>query len=72
MTQQAFYTPQDLVNRWRGTVTSGTLANWRSQGVGPAYTKLRGSVLYSAAQVEAWEASSMRGANDNPPAPVEG
>ncbi len=55
-----FMTPQELAARWRGAVTTGTLANWRSKGVGPAFTKLRGRVLYTLAAVEEWEASNLR------------
>lgn len=58
----AFLTPHQLVQRWNGVVTTGTLANWRSKGVGPAFTKLRGRVLYPLAQVQDFEATSLRGA----------
>lgn len=44
-------------------VTTGTLANWRSTGVGPAYSKTgdgpRGHVLYASADVRAY-AKTMR------------
>ncbi|EPO4312405.1 hypothetical protein ACUARG_005274 [Klebsiella pneumoniae] len=29
--------------------------NWRSQSIGPAYVKLGGKVLYSAASISEWE-----------------
>lgn len=37
--QSTYLTPQELVLRWNGAVTTGTLANWRNKGKGPAYTK---------------------------------
>ena len=60
-----FLTPRQLTDRWRGAITTGTLANWRSKGLGPNYVKLGGRVVYQLDQVEAWEAQNMRAANDN-------
>lgn len=57
-----FITPGQLAQRWKGVVTTGTLANWRSKGVGPSFTKLRGRVLYPLASVVDFEKTSMRGA----------
>jgi predicted site-specific integrase-resolvase len=31
-----------------------TLANWRSQGKGPAYYKLAGKVKYACVDIETW------------------
>ncbi|ANN86147.1 putative MerR family transcription regulator [Enterobacter phage Arya] len=63
--QSAYLTPQELVQRWNGAVTTGTLANWRNQGKGPAYTKFGSRVRYKLESVEAYEAKNMIGANDN-------
>jgi len=63
--QPAFLTPHQLVTRWNGVVTIGTLANWRCRQVGPSYVKLRGRILYRVDQVEAWEAKNNHAANDN-------
>ncbi len=41
--------------------SEGTLANWRSQGKGPRWTKPGGSILYDWADVYAWEASQPSG-----------
>lgn len=60
-----FLTPHQLAQRWNGVVTTGTLANWRSKRVGPAFTKLRGRILYPADKVAEWEAANMRAVNDN-------
>lgn len=50
-----YLTPEELVARFRGKITKRTLANWRSQGEGPDYTKIGGRVLYSVADVVAYE-----------------
>lgn len=60
-------TPAQLVQRWNGAVSIGTLSNWRAQGKGPAYLKFGRSVRYPLRAVELWERQNMHlvGANDN-------
>lgn len=41
-------------------VTLATLATWRSRGLGPAYVKIGGRVLYRREAVEEWEAKNTR------------
>ena len=56
MTAAAEYlTPAELVSRYKGTITIRTLANWRSTGEGPRYTKIGGRVLYPVDAVTEWE-----------------
>lgn len=50
-----YLTPAELSARWRGSVTVGTLANWRAKNRGPDYVKIGGRVLYPLAAVEDWE-----------------
>ena len=57
-----YLTPKELVDRYRGTITIRTLANWRSSGEGPAYTKIGGRVLYAVVGVTAWELGRTLGA----------
>lgn len=38
-------------------LSTGTLANWRSLGIGPTYLKLGGRVRYRASNVNAWVSS---------------
>ena len=72
MAQTAEYlTPAQLVLRWDGAVTTGTLANWRSKGEGPAYSKFGSRVRYPIAKVIAWEEKNLRGDNDNSPSKTE-
>lgn len=63
--QPQFLKPSEVASRWSNAVTVGTLANWRSQGKGPAFQKLGTRVRYPLAQLTAWEADNMHGANDN-------
>jgi hypothetical protein len=66
MAQTAEYlSPAQLALRWDGAVTTGTLANWRSKGLGPAYSKFGSRVRYPVAKVIAWEEKNLRGDNDN-------
>lgn len=67
MEQPAFLTAHQLIQRWNGVVTPGTLANWRSKRVGPPFTKLRGRILYPIDKVAEWEAQNLQVANDNSP-----
>jgi len=53
-----FLTPAQLVDRWNKAVTTGTLSNWRSQGVGPAFSKFGRSIRYPIAAVQAYEAAN--------------
>lgn len=50
-----YLTPAELVARYKQTVTIRTLANWRSTGEGPRYTKIGGRVLYPVDAVIKWE-----------------
>ena len=36
------------------SLDAGTLANWRSKGLGPEYVKVGGKVLYMVNKLEAW------------------
>lgn len=50
-----FIAAQELVERWRGAVTTRTLSNWRWAGKGPRFVRLGGRILYELEEVEAWE-----------------
>jgi len=56
-----YLTPAELVQRYKNTITIRTLANWRSTGEGPVYTKIGGRVLYPVDGVKSWEASRTLG-----------
>lgn len=60
-----FLTSAEVSKRWNNAVSTGTLANWRSAGVGPAYQKFGSKVRYPLTALEAYEAANMVAANDN-------
>ncbi|MEC5291756.1 helix-turn-helix domain-containing protein [Aurantimonas sp. C2-6-R+9] len=55
MTDQKYLTPEEVAERYRGAITIGTLRNWRSMRIGPAYVKVGKSVLYPVNEIEAWD-----------------
>jgi predicted DNA-binding transcriptional regulator AlpA len=57
MSRKLFLTPKELTERWVGSVSVRTLANWRSYGDGPRFVKLGGRVAYKVTDVEEWERS---------------
>ena len=54
-TDMEFITPYDLHRRWGRAISLKTLANWRSLGLGPPYSKMGGRVLYRVSEVVVWE-----------------
>lgn len=52
-----FLKPEEVVARYKGNISTKTLANWRTKGGGPAYVKIGGKVMYHIAAVETWEES---------------
>ena len=56
MTEKIYLTPAELLQRWGGVIShTGTLANWRNVGRGPAYVKIHHKVVYPIAAVEEYE-----------------
>lgn len=58
-------TPAEVVTRWNGAVTTGTLANWRAKGRGPAFIKFGSRVRYPLAKLQQWEIKNLHASNDN-------
>jgi hypothetical protein len=50
ITNTILFTPRDLADRWK--ISPKTLERWRMQGIGPAYYKIGGRVLYGLDQIE--------------------
>lgn len=55
MGDKLFLTPCDVVARYNGTVSTRTLANWRSAGISPPFTKVGGRILYPLKELVEWE-----------------
>ena len=45
-------TPDDLAKMWQ--VSTGTIANWRTNKKGPEFVRIGGLVRYSPEAVNAW------------------
>jgi hypothetical protein len=59
LAENIYLTPRELARHWRMSVAH--LGVLRHQGKGPAYTKIAGRVIYSHADVLAYEQSRQRG-----------
>lgn len=55
MAKKIYLTPEEVVDRYRETISIRTLANWRSLRQGPKFTKLGKAVLYDEAELDAWD-----------------
>jgi hypothetical protein len=68
-----YLTPSELIERWGGAYTYGTLANKRSKREGPPFAKFGAKVLYPIAELEDWEAKNKHlvATNDNEPSKTD-
>ncbi len=55
MPSGTFFTPEELIARYKGRISVKTLANWRTKGGGPEYTKIGGKIMYTLAAIVEWE-----------------
>lgn len=51
----SYLTPDQVSERYEGRISVRTLANWRSAGQGPPFSRLGGRVLYPEEQLVSWE-----------------
>lgn len=59
MINQTYLTHEEVTERYRGTVTIGTLRNWRSMRMGPPYVKVGKSILYPIIQLDIWDQKNL-------------
>lgn len=50
-----YLTPNEVVDRYEGKISVRTLANWRSSGTSPPFTKVGGRILYPLRDLLEWE-----------------
>jgi hypothetical protein len=50
-----FLTLEEVVERYRGQVSEGTLRNWRSMRVGPSFIKIGKAILYPLEELDRWD-----------------
>lgn len=55
MQQKIYLTPEQVCERWGNRIAVRTLANWRSAGSGPRFSRLGGRVLYPLSDLVQWE-----------------
>ncbi|RZN30181.1 DNA-binding protein [Bradyrhizobium sp. Leo121] len=55
MSDRMFLTLDEVIDRYRGRISGGTLRNWRSMRVGPSFLKLGKAVLYPLEELERWD-----------------
>jgi hypothetical protein len=52
MSEPMFLTLNEVIERYRGQISEGTLRNWRSMRVGPSFLKVGKAVLYPLAELD--------------------
>lgn len=58
MPHSELWTQEQLAQHW--LVSEATLERWRSEGIGPVFVKLHGSVRYRIADIIAFEDECLR------------
>jgi len=51
----AYLTLEEVVERYRGQLSEGTLWNWRSMRIGPSFIKIGKAILYPAEELDRWD-----------------
>lgn len=59
MDDRKYLTAEEVSDRYRGSISVGTLRNWRAMRIGPAYIKIGKAVLYPVEVLEAWDQKNM-------------
>ncbi len=55
MTEPKFLTIEEVFDRYRGAISTGTLRNWRSLRIGPPFVKLGKTILYPVEHLDRWD-----------------
>lgn len=55
MSDEKFLTAEEVSERYRGSVSVGTLRNWRAKKIGPTFVKIGKAVLYPTNELDAWD-----------------
>lgn len=59
MSSPAYLTLEEVVARYRGQVSEGTLRNWRTMRIGPSFIKIGKAVLYPVTELDHWDKSNL-------------
>ncbi|MEO4001794.1 helix-turn-helix domain-containing protein [Mesorhizobium sp. CAU 1732] len=55
MADSKYLTTDEVVERYRGGISAGTLRNWRAMRLGPSFVKVGKAVLYPVDELDAWD-----------------
>lgn len=55
MGNHIYLTAEEVAARYRETISTGTLRNWRAMRVGPPFVKIGKAVLYSVKSLDEWD-----------------
>jgi Helix-turn-helix domain len=55
MSDKKYLTAEEVSQRYRGSVSVGTLRNWRAMKIGPTFVKIGKAVLYPTNELDAWD-----------------
>lgn len=59
MDDRKYLTAEEVSERYRNSISVGTLRNWRAMRIGPAYIKIGKAVLYPIEELQAWDQKNM-------------
>ena len=59
MDERTYLTAEEVSERYRGSISVGTLRNWRTMRIGPTFIKVGKAVLYPIDALEAWDQKNM-------------
>ncbi|PZV34963.1 DNA-binding protein [Mesorhizobium kowhaii] len=52
-----YLTPEEVIARYRGQVSEGTLRNWHCMRIGPSFLKIGKAILYPSGELDRWDKS---------------
>jgi hypothetical protein len=55
LSETKLLTPEEVAERYRGSISVGTLRNWRTKRIGPSFLKIGKAILYPLSDLEAWD-----------------
>jgi hypothetical protein len=55
----AYLTLEEVIIRYRGQISEGTLRNWRTIRIGPSFIKIGRAVLYPVSELDRWDKSNL-------------
>lgn len=67
----AYLTLDEVVARYRGQLSEGTLRNWRSMRIGPSFIKIGKAVLYPVQELDQWDRSNLVVCRKRTPRPMD-